>query len=307
MKKPRTNIVILIISTCIIFSFLASLTAYATENGLGEYPVGVNTVLNAVMPMPGESQFYNYSQYYSAAKFAGSEGQNAIPGFHTDVVVDAARVMHTWGHQFGSFVLVSGATLPMFHLHVQAAGSSSNRTDLGDLTVHAVAIGYLRPQQGLFSLLGVDIGLPTGAYSTTRLANPGLHYYSVMPYFSETWIPTRRWEISTTTLVQMSSPNHATGYHSGVLATFDYVIGYSVSNKIQLGFQGYLLKQLTDDTAGGVTVAGGFRGQAIGIGPQLRYNLSPFAAVAVKAQREFAVRNRAQGERLWVEVSFPLQ
>jgi hypothetical protein len=281
-------------------------TAHATENGLGEYPVGVNTVLNAVMPMPGESQFYNYSQYYSASKFAGPQGHNAIPDFHTDVLVDAARVMHTWGELFGPLVLVSGATLPVFHLHVQAGGSSGNRTDLGDLTVHAIAIGYFRPQQGLFDLLGVDVGLPTGAYSAARLANAGLHYYSAMPYFSETWMPTPRWEISSTTLVQMSSTNHTTGYHSGVLATFDYVIGYSITEKTQLGLQGYFLKQLTDDTVRGVEVADGFRGQAIGIGPQLRYSWSPLAAVALKVQREFAVRNRTQGERLRVEISFPL-
>ena len=49
-------------------------------------------------------------------------------------------------------------------------------------------------------------------------------------------------------------------------------MGYAVSPRLQLGVQGTLLKQFTDDRKDGVKVgADGFRGQAAGIGPQLRY------------------------------------
>ncbi|OTP72157.1 hypothetical protein PAMC26510_22195 [Caballeronia sordidicola] len=67
-----------------------------------------------------------------------------------------------------------------------------------------------------------------------------------------------------------------------------------------------MLKQFTDDTANGAVVADGFKGQAIAIGPQLRVNLTKSSAIVFKYQQEFAVRNRAKGEKLWVEISCPL-
>ena len=84
-------------------------------------------------------------------------------------------------------------------------------------------------------------------------------------------------------------------------------MGYAVSPRLQLGVQGTLLKQFTDDRKDGVKVgADGFRGQAAGIGPQLRYMWGPASGIAVKYQHEFAVRNRPQGGKLWVQFSFPI-
>jgi hypothetical protein len=60
---------------------LSSGTAHATENGLNIYPVGVNTVLDGLAPDPGQTRFYNYTQYYEASKFAGANGNSSVPGF----------------------------------------------------------------------------------------------------------------------------------------------------------------------------------------------------------------------------------
>src|SRR5712692_3889586 len=45
----------------------------------------------------------------------------------------------------------------------------------------------------------------------------------------------------------------------------------------------------------------GFRGRAIGIGPQLRWDWSPGSSLVCKYQHEMSVRNRPQGERFWIE------
>ncbi|WP_187494235.1 SphA family protein, partial [Pantoea agglomerans] len=129
--------------------------------------------------------------------------------------------------------------------------------------------------------------------SVSRIANPGVNTYAFLPYLSTTWFPGRDWEISTTTLLEMNSPNHATHYHSGAVAVLDYLIGYSIDRRVQVGVQGTFLKQFTDDTQDGVKVGtDGFRGQTVAIGPQLRYMWGPASGVVVKYQHEFAVRNR---------------
>ncbi|MFM0757314.1 transporter [Paraburkholderia strydomiana] len=42
------------------------------------------------------------------------------------------------------------------------------------------------------------------------------------------------------------------------------------------------------------------------IGPQIRYMWSQAAGIVFKYQHELAVRNRPQGERMWMELSFSL-
>lgn len=294
-----------------LFTAIAMLSvgcASATENGLATYPVGVNTVLDGLLPPPGATQFYNYTEHYVANKFADSDGKSAVPGFRSDVLVEAPRVVHTWGSQIGPFTLSSGIVIPIVHLSVDVPGGSDHRTGVGDMIVQPIMVGYSNPSHTFFAFVSPDFGLPTGAYSVNRIANTGLNTYAFMPNVDLTWFPSPKWELSATAQIEFNSPNHATNYHSGNVATLDYLVGYSVASHVQLGIQGYFLKQVSDDTVNGLTAPGnGFRGQAIGIGPQLRYDLGPGSALVLKYQTELAVRNRSQGKRLWAELSFPIK
>jgi len=291
-----------------VASLLGSSGARATENGLATYPVGVNTVLDGVLPPPSATQFYSYTEYYFSNKFAGADGKSSVPGFHSEVLVDAPCVVHTWGPTLGPFTFSTGVVVPLFHLRVNVPGTSGTRSALGDIIVHPLMLGYSNPSHTFFAFVSLDVGLPTGAYSVNRVANTGLNTYAFEPNLSVTWFPNPKWELSALAQIEFNSPNHATNYHSGNVATLDWLAGYSVTKNLQLGVQGFFLKQITDDTVNGQTAPNdGFRGQAIGIGPQLRYDLGPASAIVFKYQHEFAVRNRPQGERLWVEVSFPIK
>lgn len=280
---------------------------YATENGLATYPIGVNTVLDGILPPPGATQFFNYNEYYVANKFAGANGQSAVPGFRIAAFVEAPRVVHTWGTTLGPLTFSSGIVVPIVHLDLRTPGGSGDRTALGDIIVHPLFVGYHNEAHTFFINASPDIGLPTGAYSSSRIANTGLNTYAFMPNINVTWFPTPSWEISSTAQIEFNSPNHATNYHSGNVATLDYGIGYSVTKDLQVGLQGFFLQQISDDTVnGGLANGNGFRGRAYGIGPQIRYNWSPFSGLVLKYQHEFDVRNRPQGDRLWLQVSFPL-
>ncbi|WP_322044299.1 transporter [Paraburkholderia sp. J67] len=283
------------------------MTTHATENGQISYPFGVNTSLNGLLPPPGGTQYFNYALYSSANKFAGSDGNSRVPGFHSSVIAETPRVVHTWGATVGPFTLSSSAIVPIVHLHLSTPGGTGNRTGLGDVILEPLMFGYVNPSKTLFAFVSPSFAVPSGSYSVNRIANTGLNTYAFLPYMSLTWFPRSDWEISTTTLFEMNSPNHATQYHSGAVAVLDYLIGYSLNRQFQLGVQGTFLKQFTDDTQDGVRVGtDGFRGQSVAIGPQLSYMWGPASGIVVKYQREFAVRNRAQGNKLWVQFSFPL-
>jgi hypothetical protein len=294
---------------CVLMAICAmsGKAALATENGLTTYPIGVNTVLDGIMPPPGVTQFYNYTEYYVANKFAGSDGANALPGFHSEVLVEAPRVVHTWGKTFGPFTLSSGIVVPFAHLHLDVPGASGTRTALGDIILQPFIMGYSNAAHTFFAFVSPDFSVPSGAWQAGRVANIGVNYYAFQPNVDVTWFLHPDWEISATAQVEFHSPNHATNYHSGDVASIDYLVGYSVTKKLQLGIQGFYLQQFTDDTINGQTASnGGFRGRAAGIGPQVRYDLGPGAAIVFKYQHEFAVRNRPEGERLWVEFAFPI-
>jgi len=286
---------------------LVASSVEATENGLTSYPVGVNTVLNGVLPPPGETEFFNYTLYYNAGKFAGPHGESLVPGFHLNMFADAPRVVHTWGTTFGPFTVSSGAIVPLVHLGLDTPGGSGNRTGLGDIILEPWLIDYANPSRSFFAFLATNVAVPSGSYSANRVANTGRNVFALIPHISTTWFPTPAVEISTTTLVEISSPNSETRYHSGAIASLEYVVGYSLDSKVQLGLQGYLLKQFTDDKINGTPVgADGFRGKAVAIGPQVRYMWSQTAGIVFKYQREFDVRNRPQGNKFWMELCLPI-
>ena len=87
----------------------------------------------------------------------------------------------------------------------------------------------------------------------------------------------------------------------------DYGLGYAVTPTWQVGLNGYLYKQVTDDEVNGVAVPGGNKGQAVAVGPFIRYHPSKNFGIAFKWQHELhLVENRASGNRFFLQISAQL-
>lgn len=279
----------------------------ATENGQTNYPVGVNTALNGLLPAPGQTYFYNYTQLYRAESFRGSDGKASIPKFSAEVVVDAPRVVHTWKQMLGPFTLATGAIVPMFHVSSTVFGEKDVENNIGDVIVHPLMFGYVNEVHNFFTFLApFDMALPTGEYDKSRIANTGQNHLAFMPNWQATWFPNPKIEISTAFTAEVYTKNHDTNYQSGTVLSGEALFGYSITDKWQVGIQGFYTKQLTDDELDGHTYLDGFRGQAAAIGPQIRYTVSPGVAVIAKYQHEFDVENRSKGDKFWVQFAFPL-
>ncbi|ROM53417.1 phenol degradation protein meta [Pseudomonas poae] len=296
-----------VLASATLFSGVFGLQSEATENGVTNYPVGVNTVLNGLLPAPGETYFYNYFQFYRAEHFNNSERNSSIPKFHVELVVDAPRIVHTWNQRLGPFTLASGAIMPIFHTEVAAWGMKQTKNDIGDMIVHPLLFGYSNDAHNFFTFLApFDMALPTGAYDKNRIANPGQNHLAFMPNVMSTWFPTPKVEVSTAFTAELYTKNHDTNYKSGTVLSVEGMVGYSLNEKWQVGVQGFFSKQVTDDKLDGDTYLNGFRGQVAAFGPQVRYNITPAIAVVAKYQHEFAVENRSEGDKFWVQFAFPL-
>jgi hypothetical protein len=82
---------------------LASSAAIAAENGSTLWPEGALTVVTAILPPPGATEFYQYNLYYSASSFKNGQGQTVSPNIGIDAFGNANRIAHTWSVTYGGF------------------------------------------------------------------------------------------------------------------------------------------------------------------------------------------------------------
>lgn len=284
--------------------------AAASEGGQTHYPVGVDTIMNAALPGPGDTSFYSYSQDYESSYLADEDGRSLDPNFKASVQAEAFRVIHNWGKKLGPFYIVSGAIAPITRVSLTLFGRHDTSVGLSDLVISPVYLYYVNKTGSLFTYFGPDVYLPVGKYNKSRLANNGLHYWAIAPNAHVTWLPTKRLELSTTIYSEFNARNHATDYKSGSSLSADGVVAYRAFNalpKLKLAVQGYVTKQFTNDRQYGLVVGNGNKGQAFALGPQVSYDIANArGGILLKYQREFGVENRTRGNRFWFEIAFPI-
>ena len=126
------------------------------------------------------------------------------------------------------------------------------------------------------------------------------------PAYWITWFPIEQIEVSGSFVYLYNFKNDSTNYKSGQEFNIDWGLGYDVTPKFQAGLNGYFYQQTTDDTFNGTDVPGGNRGRAAAIGPFIRFHPSRDYGITLKWQKEFAVENRASGNRFFLQFSVQL-
>jgi hypothetical protein len=296
-----------------ILGLCRATVTYATEGGGNNYPIGVNTLLSGVQPAPG-NHLYVYLADYESTSLEGNDGSavSNVSEFSLHVQAAAFRLSHVWRDvTFLGATLETRANIPFVNLdlHFEAHTpkgllyKSGRVTGLSDATIAPLFLGW--HTGSLHQLVGLEFFLPTGSYDTRRLVNPGRHYYTMEPTYAVTWMPTVNLEFSARALYTVNSVNHATDYHSGNEFIVDYNAGLRLAPAWQVGANGYFYRQVTDDTRYGQSVNGnGNRGQVFAAGPFIAYGTRKFS-VALKYQREMFVRNRPEGNRIWLQMYMP--
>jgi len=145
--------------------------------------------------------------------------------------------------------------------------------------------GILNWKNGNFNYsASIGVFAPTGSYDADRMVNLGRNYWSFDPSLAFTWLdPKRGHEVSFTAGYQINTENNDTDYQSGDEFHIDFNLAQHFSPKFALGLCGYYYKQITDDegtfldqandvlTALGMDSLGGFKGEAFGLGPAIKF------------------------------------
>lgn len=290
-----------------LYSVIAA-TSHAAENGVTNWPNGVNTVLPAMLPPPGATQFYGYTVYYSADKFVDGNGDSLIPGFKLDVFAQAFRLNHTWDFQTESGVtFTSGAILSGGRYSLEAFGFDDTETGLNQIYLTPLYVNW-SASESLHLSTGFSGFLPLGDYDANGLVNTTSNYASYVQEFDLTWFPNKDWEVSLSPTFTFNAENDDTKYESGDVFNLDYFAGYRPANapQWQFGVAGHYTRQFTDDKLNGQTVGDGFRLQKFAVGPQVFYAFGPATAIVFKYLHETDVEYGTEGSSFWFQFAMPL-
>ncbi|MBC7681716.1 MAG: transporter [Ferruginibacter sp.] len=280
-----------------------ALAAHATEGGGSVYPNGTENFMAGALPPPGLYGMV-FLQNYRTTRVNGNDGQNLnVPGFSVTANVVAPRLVWVPGVQLLGGDMVVHVIAPLVDLQVHVAGNSQSKTGLGDLTT-GIGIGYHHSPH-LHSVVALDLYLPTGGYHKADLANIGRNQFAVEPVYALSYIDPAGLNADFKLGYIVNSRNKDTDYTSGGEFHSDFSLGWAVAKGWTAGVGGYVYQQLTDDKSAGTSVANN-KGRAFALGPSVKYDSGTGWFATVKWQAETAVRNRAQGQALWVKAVFPL-
>lgn len=321
VSAKKCRVLSSVLALAVSMSVSVFTVADATENGLTHYPTNVNTVANGILPAPGTATLDVYNQWYNAPSFAGPTGKSEIPGFDTSMVIVAPRILYTIPKELNiikgfNSALTIGFIMPILNLNMEMGplygqpATHGHIAGIGDVTFET-DLSFDRPQKGFFSYVGLDTFFPTGSYRYGRLANLGYNYRTFEPQYNITWFVNRGLALNETFIFDINTTNKASGYHSGADFENDYAVNYApfqkVAPNLNIGFQGYIYKQIQDDTQYGAVYNNGNRGQAFGVGPQILIRtFDGKGGILIKYTHQFAVRNQAKGDKLWLEFSVPI-
>ena len=286
--------------------------ADATEIGGTLRALGIDTARSGVMEPPGSARGFISLGYYEARNVRDGSGNDRpdLSNYRLTVESITTRLSYYWpavdllGAQVETRLAIPylrvnvGFDAPG-NVHVEGAESG-----WADLMLAPALLGWHTSRY--HQIAGIALFAPTGDYEARAPVNPGRGYFGWAPIYSFSWYPADGLEVSGNLGYIFNSRNAGTNYTSGNEAGFDYGIGYSPNATWQLGVSGYIYKQTTGDKVDGRTVGDGNRGQAVAVGPFVRYGPNRNWGTMLKWQYETQVENRAQGNRIMLQFTHAL-
>ena len=138
----------------------------------------------------------------------------------------------------------------------------------------------------------------------------GQNHFALETDAGFTWLNTKFGsEVSAITGITSNFTNHKTGYRSGSEWHTEFFVGQYLSKKLEIGLAGYWYYQLTPDKIHGKQFATGFRGQVLGLGPCINYELN-IGKIPVflnlRYYKETHSKNHLKGDSFFFTVSVPI-
>ena len=147
------------------------------------WPEGVQTVVPAILPPPGATEFYQYNLYYSASSFKNGQGQTVSPNIGIDAFGNANRIAHTWSVTYGGFNFSTDVTMISDGTTVKL-GSSLQDTNVGIEQFCVIPVEVTYQWGNVHFLADAGGAIPVASYDPMRLANASLNYYGIAAVFA---------------------------------------------------------------------------------------------------------------------------
>ncbi len=278
---------------------LAAPGAHATDGGGSVYPYGLNTVATGILPKPGH-YLYMYNSFYEADVLKDNEGDASPLPLDVNVRVHTLRYLgvHPTARLFGGSVgwLVAQ---PFLIGDVSVGPREAYDTGFGDAAL-GLMLGWHAPTR--HSIVGIDLHVPNGSYDKQVVFNPGRNYWATTLYYSITQAFGGRYDANVRTNLTLNDVNPDTSYQSGHEVGADFSLDAKVMPKVFVGLNGYYHQQITDDEICGQTVSvDGRRLRELALGPQVGYRGDGWGVTA-KWQHETMARNKAEGDKYWLQL-----
>ena len=280
---------------------MAAAACQATEgNGLGIYPDGLENFLSGALPPPGV-HVLAYAGGGQYDKLRDNDGKHiGPPDFKVKFGAVVPRVVWVTPHTLLGGQLAFEALAPLMSVDVRAGGQTFSKTGVGDLVLGAV-LGY-HHSAALHSAFGFDVYAPTGQYDRNNPASLGRNVWAFQPVAAVSYAQPVGLNADVKAMWDIPRRNDDTQTRSGQALHADYAMGWGLGNGWVVGVGGHVYRQITDDKGPN---AGTGKASSLAIGPSLRYANEKGLMITVKFQREFHVRNRPEGQQLWVKASLP--
>lgn len=255
--------------------------ALADAGGVGFWLPGSMGSLSAVPVTPGWSITTIYL-HLEANAGSGRELQNnasIVTGLHARGDAVALLPAYTFetpilGGQLtlgvagapGNVGVGVGATLTGPRGNQVSGNAQDERTTFADMYY----LGTLKWNQGVNNYMWYVMGnVASGTYDSTRLANLSPGYSAVDSGFGYTYLnPATGHELSVVAGFTLNGTNDALQYRNGIDFHVDWAASQFISKSVHVGLAGYVYQQVTGDSGSGAKL-GDFKGQAVGIGPQI--------------------------------------
>lgn len=280
----------------------ATSASLATEGGGSSYPIGAENHLAGAAPPPGV-YVLEYVNVYSADRLNDGQGKAVpVPGFKVKATAAATRIAWVTTTPVMGGQLVAHAILPLVNVKVSAAGQTSSRSGLGDVSLGTGVAWHHSPQ--LHSVLALDLVLPVGVYDAARPVNIGRNYVALQPAYLVSRIDPAGLNADAKIGLSINRTNQDTGYRSGTELNIDYALGWGLGKGWVVGVGGHLYQQLSDDKLNGQTLSGS-KGRSYSLGPNIKYDNGKGWFFTAKLSQEFSVRSRTEGTQFWLKTTLP--
>jgi hypothetical protein len=295
---------------------LAAAPARADNGGVSFWLPGTLGSLAAAPGVPGwaYSTIYLHAQQSAGGGVALQKGGSIVAGLNARADAVVQGLTYTFatpvlGGQAAVSVLGApgnldvgiDATLTGPRGNTISGHASDNRTTFADVFYQ----GSLKWNQGVHNeMIYLTGNIPSGTYDPNRLANLSFGFAAVDVGAGYTYLdPKTGHEFSVVGGLTYSGPNRELQYQNGIDFHLDWGASQFISKTVHIGLAGYYFQQLTGDTGPGAKL-GDFKGRVAGIGPQVGFIL-PISKdyqgyLNVKAYKDFAAENRAEGYTAWV-------